>query len=92
MKNLKKLLFTFITSVLVLVPVITNAETINVKTMEESLEESTKRRIERHFHGEVAETAEGARLLSGYTDKTVSRVRIPPSPPYLYLMKAPDDS
>lgn len=37
MKNLKKLLFTFITSVLVLVPVITNAETINVKTMEELL-------------------------------------------------------
>ena len=34
MKNLKKLLFTFIISVLVLVPVITNAETINVKTME----------------------------------------------------------
>ena len=32
-------------------------------------------------NGEVAETAEGARLLSGYTDKTVSRVRIPPSPP-----------
>ena len=29
----------------------------------------------------MAETAEGARLLSGYTDKTVSRVRIPPSPP-----------
>lgn len=37
MKNLKKLLFTFIISVLVLVPVITNAETINVKTMEELL-------------------------------------------------------
>ena len=37
MKNLKKLLFTFITSVLVLVPVITNAETINVKTTEELL-------------------------------------------------------
>lgn len=37
MKNIKKLLFTFITSVLVLVPVITNAETINVKTMEELL-------------------------------------------------------
>ncbi len=37
MKNLKKLLFTFIVSVLVLVPVITNAETINVKTIEELL-------------------------------------------------------
>ena len=37
MKNLKKLLFTFIVSILVLVPVITNAETINVKTMEELL-------------------------------------------------------
>ena len=37
MKNLKKLIFTFIISVLVLVPVITNAETINVKTMEELL-------------------------------------------------------
>lgn len=37
MKNLKKLLFTFIISVLVLVPVITNAETINVKTIEELL-------------------------------------------------------
>ena len=37
MKNLKKLLFTFIISILVLVPVITNAETINVKTMEELL-------------------------------------------------------
>lgn len=37
MKNLKKLIFTFIVSVLVLVPVITNAETINVKTMEELL-------------------------------------------------------
>lgn len=37
MKNLKKLLFTFIISVLVLVPVITNAETINVKAMEELL-------------------------------------------------------
>ena len=37
MKNLKKLLFTFIISVLVLIPVITNAETINVKTMEELL-------------------------------------------------------
>ena len=48
---------------------------------EESLEESTERRIERHFYGEVAETAEGARLLSGYTGNTVSRVRIPPSPP-----------
>lgn len=31
--------------------------------------------------GEVAELAEGARLLSEYTDKTVSRVRIPLSPP-----------
>lgn len=37
MKNLKKLIFTFIVSVLVLVPVITNAETINVKTIEELL-------------------------------------------------------
>lgn len=37
MKNLKKLIFTFIISVLVLVPVITNAETINVKTIEELL-------------------------------------------------------
>ena len=37
MKNLKNLIFTFIISVLVLVPVITNAETINVKTMEELL-------------------------------------------------------
>lgn len=37
MKNLKKLIFTFIISVLVLVPVITNAEIINVKTMEELL-------------------------------------------------------
>ena len=37
MKNLKKLIFTFIISVLVLVPVITNAETINVKTVEELL-------------------------------------------------------
>lgn len=37
MKSLKKLIFTFIVSVLVLVPVITNAETINVKTIEELL-------------------------------------------------------
>ena len=37
MKNLKKLIFTFIISVLVLVPVITNAETINVKKVEELL-------------------------------------------------------
>lgn len=37
MKNLKKLIFTFIILVLVLVPVITNAETINVKTVEELL-------------------------------------------------------
>ena len=35
--------------------------------------------------GEVAESAEGNRLLSGCTGKTVPRVRIPPSPP-LYLM------
>src|SRR3989337_3237779 len=31
--------------------------------------------------GEVAESAEGNRLLSGCTGKTVPRVRIPPSPP-----------
>ena len=31
--------------------------------------------------GELAESAEGARLLSGYTAQTVSRVRIPCSPP-----------
>lgn len=38
MENLKKLIFTFIISVLVLVPVITNAETVNVKTMDELLD------------------------------------------------------
>ncbi len=37
MKKLKKIAFTLICSVLVLVPVITNAETVNVKTMEELL-------------------------------------------------------
>lgn len=37
MKNLKKLVFTLILIVIVLVPVITNAETVNVKTMEELL-------------------------------------------------------
>lgn len=42
----------------------------------------------RNKRGEVAETAEGARLLSGYTDKTVSRVRIPPSPPFLIAKAA----
>ena len=36
--------------------------------------------------GEVAELAEGARLLSEYTDKTVSRVQIPPSPPFLFFI------
>ena len=34
------------------------------------------------FWGEVAEPAEGNRLLSGCTGKTVPRVRIPPSPPF----------
>src|SRR5660398_312728 len=33
------------------------------------------------LYGEVAEPAEGNRLLSGCTGKTVPRVRIPPSPP-----------
>ena len=37
MKNLKKLVFTLILTVIVLVPVITNAETVNVKTLEELL-------------------------------------------------------
>ena len=37
MKKLKKIAFALICSVLVLVPVITNAETVNVKTMEELL-------------------------------------------------------
>lgn len=37
MEKMKKLIFTLICSVLVLVPVITNAETINVKTMDELL-------------------------------------------------------
>lgn len=37
MEKVKKLFFTLICSVLVLVPVITNAETINVKTMDELL-------------------------------------------------------
>lgn len=37
MEKLKKIAFTLICSVLVLVPVITNAETVNVKTMEELL-------------------------------------------------------
>src|SRR2546427_815996 len=32
--------------------------------------------------GEVAESAEGSRLLSGYRGKPLSRVRIPASPPF----------
>ena len=38
MEKMKKLIFTLICSVLVLVPVITNAETVNVKTMDELLD------------------------------------------------------
>ena len=40
-----------------------------------SLRQSTK-------HGEMAELAEGARLLSEYGGKLPSRVRIPVSPPF----------
>ncbi len=35
--------------------------------------------------GEMAESAEGARLLSECTLKSVPRVRIPLSPPYFFL-------
>ena len=34
--------------------------------------------------GEMAESAEGARLLSEYVVKAASRVRIPVSPPFSY--------
>ena len=34
------------------------------------------------IHGEMAELAEGARLLSEYGGKLPSRVRIPVSPPF----------
>jgi hypothetical protein len=40
-------------------------------------------------YGEMAESAEGARLLSEYTGKPVSRVRIPLSPPvFVYRVPA----
>ena len=38
-----------------------------------------------YHYGVLAESAEGARLLSEYTVYTVSRVRIPHTPPYVPL-------
>ena len=40
------------------------------------------KKILKKFFGEMAELAEGARLLSEYGGKLPSRVRIPVSPPY----------
>ena len=37
------------------------------------------------FFGEMAELAEGARLLSEYGVKAPSRVRIPVSPPHVII-------